>query len=211
MRAYRAQAQTRLWRRGYVRWCGPRKVSTSENLPKQQNYSRKSKIPIYLIHIHRQAAPFAARNRDYPVVYAHSIHAYEVYACEVHAREMHPYEVHTCEMLVYEVHTHEMDACEVHAHDVDAREVSAHEVHAYEVYVHEVHAHEVHACEMHVYEVHAHEGFCEDLARQNTVAHLSQLQLGFRRCRILVMLSHVGFMLSHMGFSHRGGVLKVSI
>ena len=27
-------------------------------------------------------------------------------------------------------------------------------------------------------EVHAHEGFCEDLARQNTVAHLSQLQLG---------------------------------
>ena len=31
---------------------------------------------------------------------------------------------------------------------------------------------------------HAYEGFCEDLARQNTVAHLFQLQLGFRRCRI---------------------------
>ena len=32
----------------------------------------------------------------------------------------------------------------------------------------------------------AHEDFCEDLARQNTVAHLSRLQLGFRRCRIWV-------------------------
>jgi hypothetical protein len=31
-----------------------------------------------------------------------------------------------------------------------------------------------------------YEGFCEDLARQNTVARLSQLQLGFRRCRIWV-------------------------
>jgi hypothetical protein len=31
-----------------------------------------------------------------------------------------------------------------------------------------------------------HEGFCEDLARQNTVAYLSQLQLGFRRCRMWV-------------------------
>ena len=57
----------------------------------------------------------------------------------------------------------------------------------------------------------AYEGFCEDLARQNTVAHPSQLQLGFWRGRILVMLLHMGFMLSHMGFSHRDGVLKVSI
>jgi hypothetical protein len=53
--------------------------------------------------------------------------------------------------------------------------------------------------------VHAHEGFCEDLARQNTVAHLSQLQLGFRRCRIWVSV------LSHIGFSHRRGVLKTTI
>jgi hypothetical protein len=30
------------------------------------------------------------------------------------------------------------------------------------------------------------EGFCEDLARQNAVAHLSQLQLRFRRCHIWV-------------------------
>jgi hypothetical protein len=74
-----------------------------------------------------------------------------------------------------------------------------------------VHADEIHACEIHAHEIHAHEGFCEDLARQNTVAHPSQLQLGFWRCRILVMLSHMGFMLPHMGFSHRGGVLKVSI
>jgi hypothetical protein len=94
---------------------------------------------------------------------------------------MHAYEVHTCEMHVYEAHTHEMHACEVHAH----------EVHAHEVYVHEVHAREVYA----------HEGFCEDLARQNTVAYLSQLQLGFRRCRTWVsVLSHMGFRVVAYGF-----------
>jgi hypothetical protein len=59
--------------------------------------------------------------------------------------------------------------------------------------------------EVHAHEVHAYEGFCEDLARQNTVAHLSQLQLGFRRRRIWVSAS------SHMGFSHRRGVLKTTI
>jgi hypothetical protein len=32
----------------------------------------------------------------------------------------------------------------------------------------------------------AYEGFCEDLARQNAVAHLSQLQLRFRRRHIWV-------------------------
>jgi hypothetical protein len=31
---------------------------------------------------------------------------------------------------------------------------------------------------MHTYEIHAYEGFCEDLARQTTVTHLSQLRLG---------------------------------
>jgi hypothetical protein len=50
--------------------------------------------------------------------------------------------------------------------------------------------------------MHAFEGFCEDLARQNTVAHLSQLQLGFRRRRIWVSV------LSHIGFSHRRGCPK---
>jgi hypothetical protein len=73
-------------------------------------------------------------------------------------------------------------------------------VHVYEVYAHEVHAHEVHACE-----VHAYEGFCEDLARQNTVAHLSQLQLWFRRRHIWVSI------LSHIGFNHRCSVPKVTI
>ena len=34
--------------------------------------------------------------------------------------------------------------------------------------------------------MHAYEGFYEDLARQNTVTHLFQLQLGFRRRRIWV-------------------------
>jgi hypothetical protein len=40
--------------------------------------------------------------------------------------------------------------------------------------------------EINTHEVHAHEGFCEDLARQNIVAHLSQLQLQFRRRHIWV-------------------------
>src|SRR2546421_5905548 len=67
--------------------CGVGAVARTEesvNLRKGSKTTKlfsKIKIPIYLIHIHRQAAPFAARNRDYPVVYAHSIHAYEVYAC----------------------------------------------------------------------------------------------------------------------------------
>src|SRR5271169_4140017 len=85
------------------------------------------------------------------------------------------------------MYTYKIHACEVHACETHAREM-----HAYEVPVHEMHAREVHA----------HEGFCEDLARQNTVAHLSQLQLGFRRCRIWVSV------LSHMGFSHRRSVLR---
>src|SRR4051794_26516725 len=55
-----------------------------------------------------------------------------------------------------------------------------------------MHACEMHACEMHACEMRACERFCEDLARQNAVAHLSQLQLGFRRCRILVMFNRCG-------------------
>jgi hypothetical protein len=48
-----------------------------------------------------------------------------------------------------------------------------------------VNGHELYTPEAHTYEVHAHEGFCEDLARQNTVAHLSQLRLGFLgRCTV---------------------------
>jgi hypothetical protein len=65
-----------------------------------------------------------------------------------------------------------------------AHEIHAREMHAYEVHVYEVHAHEIHAHEAYTYEVHAYEGFCEDLARQSTVAHLSQLQLRFRGRRI---------------------------
>jgi hypothetical protein len=55
------------------------------------------------------------------------------------------------------------------------------------------------------YFIAAYEGFYEDLARQNVVAQLSQLQLRFRRRHIWVS------MLSHMGFSHRRGVLKTTI
>ena len=55
------------------------------------------------------------------------------------------------------------------------------------------------------YKVHAYEGFCEDLARQNVVARLSQLQLRFRRRHIWVST------LSHIDFSHRRGVLKTTI
>jgi hypothetical protein len=38
----------------------------------------------------------------------------------------------------------------------------------------------------------AHEGFCEDLARQNAVARMSQFQLLFRRCHIWVSVIAVG-------------------
>jgi hypothetical protein len=38
----------------------------------------------------------------------------------------------------------------------------------------------------------AHEGFCEDLARQNVAAQLSQLQLRFRRRHIWVSVIAVG-------------------
>jgi hypothetical protein len=47
----------------------------------------------------------------------------------------------------------------------------------------------VYASEIHAHEMHAYEGFCEDLARQNTVAHLSQLQLRFRRRHTWVSMS----------------------
>ena len=60
-----------------------------------------------------------------------------------------------------------------------------------EVYAYEMHAYEVYAYEVHAREVHAYEWFCEDLARQTTVTHLSQLQLGFRRCRTLVLCCHM--------------------
>ena len=70
-------------------------------------------------------------------------------------------------------------------------EIHAHKVHTHKVHAHEVHAHEVYACEVHAREMHAYEGFCEDLARQTTVTHLSQLQLGFRRCRIWVSVTVV--------------------
>jgi hypothetical protein len=85
-----------------------------------------------------------------------------------------------CEMHTSGLYAHETRAREMHAYEVRAHEVHAHEVHAQEVHAHEVHAREVHAQEVHAHEVHAHEGFCEDLARQTTVTHLSQLQLGLR-------------------------------
>jgi hypothetical protein len=47
------------------------------------------------------------------------------------------------------------------------------------------------------------EVFYEDLARSNTVAHLSQLQLWVLRCRIWVSV------LSHRRFSHRRSVLRL--
>ena len=75
-----------------------------------------------------------------------------------------------------------MHTFEIHAYDIHARYTSmrhTHEMHSCEVHAYEVHAHEVYA-----HEVYAHEGFYEYLARQNTVAHLFQLQLGFRRRRI---------------------------
>ena len=76
------------------------------------------------------------------------------------------------------------------------------------------------------------EGFCEDLARQNIVAHLSQLQLGsgvvtyglrvvtyglraityaLRVVTYGLRVVTLGYVLSHMGFSHRCSVLKATI
>ena len=60
------------------------------------------------------------------------------------------------------------------------------EMHAYEMHAHEVYPYNMHACEMH-----AHEGFAEDLARESTVTHLSQLQVGSRRCHTLVLCCHI--------------------
>jgi hypothetical protein len=59
------------------------------------------------------------------------------------------------------------------------------------LHTHKVHAREVHAREVHAREINAHEGFCEDLARQITVAHLFQLQPGFRRCHTWVSVTVV--------------------
>jgi hypothetical protein len=50
---------------------------------------------------------------------------------------------------------------------------------AYERRAHKRHVYEGHAHKRHANEMHAYEEFCEDLARQNTVTHLFQLQLGF--------------------------------
>src|SRR5271155_5750313 len=93
-------------------------------------------------------------------------------------------------MHAHEVYPYDMHACEMHARKTHAYEMHAHETHAYEMNAYEVHAHEVYPHGMHARKMHAHEGFCEDLARQTTVTHLSQLHLGFRRCRILVLCCH---------------------
>ena len=59
--------------------------------------------------------------------------------------------------------------------------------HAYNIHASEVHAFEMHALwNTRPYEMHASEGFCEDLARQNAVAQLPQLQVRFWRRHIWV-------------------------
>ena len=65
-------------------------------------------------------------------------------------------------------------------------EVYVHEVHAYEMHAYEVHTHKAHTHKVYIHEIHAYEGFCEDLARQNAVAQLSQVQVRFRRRHIWV-------------------------
>jgi hypothetical protein len=84
----------------------------------------------------------------------------------------------------------------MHANEVYPREMHAHKVHTYEMHIYEVHIHKMHACGVHAHKIHVHklhvyEGFCEDLARQITVAHLFQLQLGFRRCHTWVSVNAV--------------------
>ena len=65
----------------------------------------------------------------------------------------------------------------------------AYKVHTYEVHGYKMHAYEVHIYEAHARKMHAYEGFYEDLARQNIVARLFQLQLGFRRRHTWVSVS----------------------
>jgi hypothetical protein len=61
-------------------------------------------------------------------------------------------------------------------------------------------------------EMHAYEGFCEDLARQNIVAHLSQLQLGFGVVTYGLRVVTYGLrVVTYGGFSHRCSVLKATI
>jgi hypothetical protein len=50
----------------------------------------------------------------------------------------------------------------------------------------ERHVHEMHVHEMYAYEIHAYEGFCEDLARHNTVARRFPATARFRRRHIWV-------------------------
>jgi hypothetical protein len=53
--------------------------------------------------------------------------------------------------------------------------------------------HSVYTCLLratgHAYEAHSYEGLCEDLARQNTIARLSQRQLGFTWVSVIVAVS----------------------
>jgi hypothetical protein len=67
-----------------------------------------------------------------------------------------------------------------------ARKMHAYETHGYETHGYEMHAREIHARKMYARRIRAYEGFCEELARQNVVARLSQLQLRFRRRHIWV-------------------------
>jgi hypothetical protein len=78
----------------------------NRKFPEPQNYFRKSNS--HISHTCSQGSyTFAARrNRDYPLVYAHEIHA-----CEVHAHQIHAHEVHA-----HEVHVHEVHACKMHVY-----------------------------------------------------------------------------------------------
>jgi hypothetical protein len=81
-------------------------------------------------------------------------------------------------------HAHEVHTHQVHIHEMHAHEVHTYEMHAYEMHAHEMQTHGMHAYEMDTHEMRAYEGFYEDLACQNAVAQLSQLQLRFRRRHI---------------------------
>jgi hypothetical protein len=66
----------------------------------------KSKVSkaIFENHTYSQAScNFAARNRDYPVVYVHEMHAREVYAYEVPAHEVYIHEMHALEMYARKI------------------------------------------------------------------------------------------------------------
>jgi hypothetical protein len=113
-------------------------------------------------------------------MHARGVHAYETPAHQMHAREIH----------VHEASPRQGELDILARNGIPVRYTPMRYTpfrctpgrctpvrYAHEMHVCEVHAHEIRAREMHARRIYAYEGFCEDLARQNTVVYRFQLQL----------------------------------